>query len=65
MDFSLRYDLRAPAFGPAQADLFAACLDQCEWADKLGFESVALTEHHGSEDGYNPSPLTLAAAVAA
>ncbi|MBO0729751.1 MAG: LLM class flavin-dependent oxidoreductase, partial [Acidimicrobiaceae bacterium] len=44
---------------------FAACLDQCEWADKLGFESVALTEHHGSEDGYNPSPLTLAAAVAA
>jgi alkanesulfonate monooxygenase SsuD/methylene tetrahydromethanopterin reductase-like flavin-dependent oxidoreductase (luciferase family) len=65
VDFSLRYDLRAPAFGPPQADLFAACLDQCQWADDIGFEGVSLTEHHGSDDGYNPSPLVLAAAVAA
>jgi alkanesulfonate monooxygenase SsuD/methylene tetrahydromethanopterin reductase-like flavin-dependent oxidoreductase (luciferase family) len=65
MDFSLRYDMRAPEFGAAQSDLFAACLDQCEWADELGFDSVGVLEHHGSEDGYNPAPFVLAGAIAA
>ena len=65
MELTLRYDIRAPEFGAAQSDLFAACLDQCEWADALGFDAVGILEHHGSEDGYNPSPLILAAAVAA
>ena len=65
MKFTLRYDIRAPDFGPAQADLFEACLDQCEWADQLGFDSVNILEHHGSEDGYNPSPFVLAGAIAA
>jgi len=65
MDFTLRYDIRAPEFGAPQADLFEACLDQCEWADRLGFDAVGILEHHGSEDGYNPSPFVLAAAVAA
>ena len=40
-------------------------LDQVEWADGLGFDAVGLGEHHGSEDGYNPSPLLLASAIAA
>jgi alkanesulfonate monooxygenase SsuD/methylene tetrahydromethanopterin reductase-like flavin-dependent oxidoreductase (luciferase family) len=65
MKLSLRYDLRAPEFGVEQAELFQACLDQCEWADELGFDSVSISEHHGSEDGYNPSSLVLAAAIAA
>lgn len=65
MEFSLRYDLRAPSISRPQADLFQACLQQCEWADELGFDSVNLQEHHGSDDGYNPSPLVLAAAIAA
>jgi alkanesulfonate monooxygenase SsuD/methylene tetrahydromethanopterin reductase-like flavin-dependent oxidoreductase (luciferase family) len=67
VDFQLRYDVRAPSFSRPQADLFQACLDQCEWADSLGFEAVSLQEHHGSDsdDGYNPSPLILAAAIAA
>jgi alkanesulfonate monooxygenase SsuD/methylene tetrahydromethanopterin reductase-like flavin-dependent oxidoreductase (luciferase family) len=65
VDFTLRYDMRAPEFGAPQADLFEACLDQCEWADQLGFDSVGILEHHGSEDGYNPSPFVLAGAVAA
>jgi alkanesulfonate monooxygenase SsuD/methylene tetrahydromethanopterin reductase-like flavin-dependent oxidoreductase (luciferase family) len=65
MQFSLRYDIRAPAFGVPQADLFEACLDQCEWADQLGFDSVGILEHHGSDDGYNPSPFVLASAIAA
>src|SRR2546422_948268 len=61
----LRYDLRAPAFSPAtHAELYAACLDQCAWADERGLDFVVLSEHHGVDDGYLPAPLTLAAAVA-
>jgi alkanesulfonate monooxygenase SsuD/methylene tetrahydromethanopterin reductase-like flavin-dependent oxidoreductase (luciferase family) len=61
----IRYDLRVPPFGTAtHADLYRACLDQCEWADGLGFDLVVLSEHHGVDDGYLPAPVTLAAAIA-
>ena len=64
--FSLRYDLRCPPFGVASsAELAATALEQCEWADGLGFATVVLCEHHGSPDGYLPSPLVMAGAVAA
>jgi alkanesulfonate monooxygenase SsuD/methylene tetrahydromethanopterin reductase-like flavin-dependent oxidoreductase (luciferase family) len=64
--FGLRYDLRrAPFEATTSADLVATALDQCEWADRLGFASVTLSEHHGSPDGYLPSPLVFGAAVAA
>jgi len=63
---NLRYDLRCPPFGKADsAELFRTALEQCEWADRLGFASVTLSEHHGSPDGYLPSPLVFAAAIAA
>ena len=62
---ALRYDLRAPSFGPAtHADLYRACLEQSVWADELGLDVVVLSEHHGVDDGYLPAPLTLAAAIA-
>jgi alkanesulfonate monooxygenase SsuD/methylene tetrahydromethanopterin reductase-like flavin-dependent oxidoreductase (luciferase family) len=61
----LRYDLRAPAFaGVTHAELYAACLDQCVWAEAHGFDVVALSEHHGVDDGYMSAPVTLAAAIA-
>ena len=61
----LRYDLRAPAFaGVTHAELYAACLEQCAWADARGFDVVALSEHHGVDDGYVSAPVTLAAAIA-
>ncbi|MBW2267129.1 MAG: LLM class flavin-dependent oxidoreductase [Deltaproteobacteria bacterium] len=63
MQLDLSYDMRAPEFGPSAADLHAAMLDQVEWADALGFDSVGIGEHHCSPDGYNPSPLVLAAAM--
>jgi alkanesulfonate monooxygenase SsuD/methylene tetrahydromethanopterin reductase-like flavin-dependent oxidoreductase (luciferase family) len=61
----LRYDLRAPALGAPARQLYAAALDQCEWADALGFDAVHVGEHHGTEDGYMPSSLVFCAAVAA
>lgn len=61
----IRYDLRVPAFAThGHAEAYRACLEQCEWADRLGLGLVALSEHHGVDDGYLPAPLTLAAAIA-
>ena len=65
MELCLTYDLRAPEFGAQRNKLYAAALDQVSWADDLGFDVVGLGEHHGSDDGYNPSPLILASAMAA
>jgi alkanesulfonate monooxygenase SsuD/methylene tetrahydromethanopterin reductase-like flavin-dependent oxidoreductase (luciferase family) len=64
--FTIRYDLRCPPWARTKpAELYAAALEQCAWADGLGFEAVIISEHHGSPDGYLPSPLVFAAAVAA
>ena len=63
MRLGLRYDLRSPALGADVASLWPAALDQCEWGDRIGVETVLLGEHHGDVDGYNPAPLVLAAAI--
>ena len=65
MEFVISFDMRAPAFGAPQAALYEAALDMAEWADALGFNVISLGEHHASEDGYLPSPLPMAAALAA
>jgi len=62
---AMRFDLRVPAFATTtHAALYAACLDQCGWADEKGLDVIVLSEHHGVDDGYLPAPLTLAAAIA-
>jgi alkanesulfonate monooxygenase SsuD/methylene tetrahydromethanopterin reductase-like flavin-dependent oxidoreductase (luciferase family) len=64
--FGLRFDFRNPAFaGTTCAERYAAALDMAEWADRLGCVSIAVSEHHGSPDGYLPSPLPMLAAMAA
>jgi hypothetical protein len=64
--FALRFDLRNPAFAAtSMTDRYQAALDMSEWADRLGFVAITLSEHHGVDDGYLPSPLTMAAAIAA
>jgi alkanesulfonate monooxygenase SsuD/methylene tetrahydromethanopterin reductase-like flavin-dependent oxidoreductase (luciferase family) len=64
MRLALRYDMRAPAIGAPAPALYAAAIEQCAWADRLGFETVYLAEHHGADDGYCPSPIVLASAMA-
>jgi alkanesulfonate monooxygenase SsuD/methylene tetrahydromethanopterin reductase-like flavin-dependent oxidoreductase (luciferase family) len=63
--FVMRFDMRAPQPGVPAADLYAAAIDMCQWAETRDCLAVVLCEHHGASDGYLPSPLTLAAAVAA
>jgi alkanesulfonate monooxygenase SsuD/methylene tetrahydromethanopterin reductase-like flavin-dependent oxidoreductase (luciferase family) len=63
--FLLRFDMRAPQPGPSTVELYEAAIEMCAWADERGCTSIVLSEHHGSEDGYLPSPLLLAASIAA
>ena len=66
MLFGLRFDFRNPELArTATADRYAAALEMAEWADRLGCVSIAVSEHHGSPDGYLPSPLPMIAAMAA
>lgn len=66
MLFLMRFDLRNPAFaGVDMADRYDAALEMAEWADRHGGLAVSLSEHHGCDDGYLPSPLVMAAAIAA
>jgi alkanesulfonate monooxygenase SsuD/methylene tetrahydromethanopterin reductase-like flavin-dependent oxidoreductase (luciferase family) len=64
--YLLRFDMRAPADGPAPiGDLYKAAIEMSEWAERNGALAVVVSEHHASPDGYLPSPLVLAAAIAA
>jgi alkanesulfonate monooxygenase SsuD/methylene tetrahydromethanopterin reductase-like flavin-dependent oxidoreductase (luciferase family) len=64
--FMMRFDLRAPGKDAQQrADLYQALLDMAAWADERGCASITISEHHASEDGYLPSPISVASAVAA
>jgi len=61
----LRFDMRAPAMGARTVDLYAAVPEMCAWAENHGGLAAVVCEHHGAEDGYLPSPLLLASAIAA
>ncbi len=49
----------------ARADLYGAAVDMAAWAEDHGGLAAILSQHHGSDDGYLPSPIPLAAAMAA
>ena len=64
--FGLRFDFRNPSFASvSMTERFNAGLEMTRWADERGFVVVVLSEHHGSDDGYLPSPLVMASAMAA
>jgi len=47
------------------ARLYADTLELARIAERVGFSSFWLAEHHGAEDGYNPALLPFLSAVAA
>jgi alkanesulfonate monooxygenase SsuD/methylene tetrahydromethanopterin reductase-like flavin-dependent oxidoreductase (luciferase family) len=66
MKVGLYFDLRNPPGWPRDsAKLYGFTLEMCEEVERLGGDSVWVTEHHLFEDGYLPQPLTFLAAVAA
>jgi alkanesulfonate monooxygenase SsuD/methylene tetrahydromethanopterin reductase-like flavin-dependent oxidoreductase (luciferase family) len=66
MHFGFRFDFRNPDIAETtMADRYAAALDMVEWADALGCSTIGVSEHHGSPDGYLPSPIPMLAAMAA
>jgi alkanesulfonate monooxygenase SsuD/methylene tetrahydromethanopterin reductase-like flavin-dependent oxidoreductase (luciferase family) len=64
--FGVMQDLRSPQqWRMPFPEFYRAILDQIVHAEQLGYDNVWLTEHHFAEDGYNPSLLPTAAAIAA
>ncbi|MFG3253504.1 LLM class flavin-dependent oxidoreductase [Streptomyces sp. NPDC048172] len=64
---SVRFNLVHPGSGPAAppeplGDRYRAALDMAAYADDQGITSLVVEEHHGSPDGWLPSPLPLAGA---
>lgn len=66
MKVGLYFDLRnPPGWRQAPARLHGFTLEMCEEVERLGGDSVWVTEHHQFEDGYLTQPLTMLAAMAA
>ena len=63
--FTMRFDMRAPGFGAKPAELYQTALEMAAWGEKNGCMAMQVSEHHRSADGYLPSPLILASALAA
>lgn len=61
----LRYDLRRSPDGASYSEIYKTALEQVKWGDDLGLDIVTVSEHHFTEDGFCPSPLVFASAVAA
>ena len=63
--FTMRFGMRSVTGQPSErADLYGAAIDMCEWADSRNCLASIVSQHHGVEDGYLPSPIPMAAAIA-
>jgi alkanesulfonate monooxygenase SsuD/methylene tetrahydromethanopterin reductase-like flavin-dependent oxidoreductase (luciferase family) len=51
--------------GDAWDTSYRESLELAAEIDRLGFESIWVSEHHGEDDGYCPSPVVACAALAA
>jgi alkanesulfonate monooxygenase SsuD/methylene tetrahydromethanopterin reductase-like flavin-dependent oxidoreductase (luciferase family) len=63
--YLLRFDMRSPAHGAPTADLYRTAIEMAAWGENHGCIATMVSEHHAAPDGYLPSPLVLAAAIAA
>lgn len=57
--------MRASSTAAPVADLYAAAIGMCEWAEDRGAFVAVLSEHHGTHDGHLASPLIMASAISA
>ena len=60
------FDMRNPArWRRDPAELYGSFPELCVEVERVGLDSIWVTEHHGFDDDYLPSPLTMLAAAAA
>ena len=66
MDIGLLFSFRNPAFNRVPwTQTYSSELDLAVAAEGMGYDHVWLSEHHFVDDGYSPSLLPIAAAIAA
>ncbi len=70
--YQLRFSMRTPdegrppdEEGAARTAAYQAAIEMAAWGEQHGNLGIAISEHHASPDGYIPSPLILASAMAA
>jgi alkanesulfonate monooxygenase SsuD/methylene tetrahydromethanopterin reductase-like flavin-dependent oxidoreductase (luciferase family) len=63
--YTMRFDMRAPDFGAPRADLYRTAIEMAAWGEEHGCMAVHVSEHHRFSDGYLPTPMILASAMAA
>lgn len=62
---SMRFSLAGPDIDDARrAEMHTSMLEMCEYADQHGFGLITVSEHHGTETGWMPSPMILAGMIA-
>jgi alkanesulfonate monooxygenase SsuD/methylene tetrahydromethanopterin reductase-like flavin-dependent oxidoreductase (luciferase family) len=65
-DLGLMFSFRNPAqWRRPFSEVYADELRLIREAEELGYDTIWLTEHHFADDGYSPSVVTIAAAIAA
>jgi len=64
--FLSRFAMRAQSVDPAaRSALYSTAIEMTQWSEGKGCLSTIVSEHHAVDDGYLPSPVVLAAAMAA
>lgn len=65
MPASIRINMTGAEIDPAERSArYRAAIDMAEYCDRHGFMSVNVEEHHLAANGWLPSPLTMAGAIA-
>jgi alkanesulfonate monooxygenase SsuD/methylene tetrahydromethanopterin reductase-like flavin-dependent oxidoreductase (luciferase family) len=63
--FGMQFDFRNPPQWPQPwAKFYDETIEFAAWTETLGFHDIWVSEHHTAEDGYMPSPLLTATAIA-
>ena len=66
LDLGVMFSFRNPAtWRRSFVDVYRDEIALAEYAEELGYDTIWLTEHHFADDGYSPSLVTLAGAIAA
>lgn len=65
MEFNLHFSMNYPGHAYGGSRFYADLLEQAILADRIGFRSVSVSEHHLLSIGLNPAPLMTAVKIAA